>query len=79
MKSVIFSFATHNHQPLGNFEHVFERAYAESYLPFFALAEHYPKFRFATHFTGILLEWIEETIRSILHYWYGWLSPVSLK
>ena len=59
MKSVIFSFATHNHQPLGNFEHVFESAYEKSYLPFFALAEKYPKFRFATHFTGILLEWIE--------------------
>jgi alpha-amylase len=59
MKSVIFSFATHNHQPLGNFEHVFESAYAHSYFPFFALAEKYPSFRFATHFTGILLEWIE--------------------
>ncbi len=30
-----------------------------SYLPFFAFAEKYPSFRFATHFTGILLEWIE--------------------
>jgi 4-alpha-glucanotransferase len=59
MKSVIFSFVTHNHQPLGNFEHVFEDAYAKSYFPFFELASRYPKFRFATHFTGILLEWLE--------------------
>jgi hypothetical protein len=59
VNSVIFSFCTHNHQPLGNFDHVFEESYARSYLPFFELAEKYPKFRFATHFTGILLEWIE--------------------
>jgi 4-alpha-glucanotransferase len=59
MKSVIFSFATHNHQPFGNFEYVFEEAYANSYLPFFELAAQYPTFRFATHFTGILLEWME--------------------
>ncbi len=60
MKSVIFSFATHNHQPVGNFEHVFEESYARSYRPFFELAAKYPRVRFATHFTGILLEWLEE-------------------
>jgi len=59
MKSVIFSFATHNHQPLGNFGHVFGEAYAGSYFPFFKVAAKYPTFRFATHFSGILLEWIE--------------------
>src|SRR5215469_3104071 len=60
MKSVIFSFATHNHQPVGNFDHIFEESYRRSYLPFFELAERFPKVRFATHFTGILLEWMEE-------------------
>ena len=59
MKSVIFSFATHNHQPIGNFDHIFEESYRKSYLPFIELAERFPKVRFATHFTGILLEWIE--------------------
>lgn len=58
MKSVIFSFATHNHQPLGNFENVFEESYEKSYRPFFERAAKYPAIRFATHFTGILLEWI---------------------
>ncbi len=59
MKSVIFSIATHNHQPVGNFEDVFEDSYARSYRPFFKLAAKYPKVRFGTHFTGILLEWLE--------------------
>ncbi|HWF43451.1 MAG TPA: alpha-amylase/4-alpha-glucanotransferase domain-containing protein [Candidatus Kapabacteria bacterium] len=58
MKSVVFCFATHNHQPIGNFDHIIEEAYQHSYLPFFELAAKYPV-RFATHFTGILLDWLE--------------------
>ncbi|MEP7235422.1 MAG: hypothetical protein ABI778_09020, partial [Ignavibacteriota bacterium] len=57
MKSVHFCFATHNHQPIGNFDYVIEEAYEKSYLPFFKLAEKF-NFRFATHFSGILLEWL---------------------
>jgi alpha-amylase/alpha-mannosidase (GH57 family) len=58
MKSVTFCFATHNHQPIGNFDHVIEEAYRQSYLPFFELAEKYPEFRFGTHFTGVLVDWV---------------------
>ncbi|MFI5201986.1 MAG: alpha-amylase/4-alpha-glucanotransferase domain-containing protein [Candidatus Kapaibacterium sp.] len=59
MKSVIFTFTTHNHQPLGNFDHVIEEAFEKSYRPFFELVAKYPTIRFATHFTGLLLDWIE--------------------
>ncbi len=58
MKSVIFTFTTHNHQPLGNFDHVIEEAYHKSYRPFFELASRFPAVRFGTHFTGILLDWL---------------------
>ncbi len=58
MKSVIFTFATHNHQPIGNFDHVIEEAYEKSYRPFFELAAQFPTVRFGTHFTGILLDWL---------------------
>jgi len=57
MKTVNFCFATHNHQPIGNFDYVLEDAYKKSYLPFFELAQQYPV-RFATHFSGILLGWL---------------------
>ncbi len=57
MKTVNFCFATHNHQPIGNFDYVIEEAYEKSYLPFFQLAEK-SDLRFATHFSGILLEWL---------------------
>src|SRR5689334_8389185 len=58
MRSVTFCFATHNHQPIGNFDYVFEEAYQKSYLPFFKLASAY-EVRFATHFSGILLDWLK--------------------
>jgi 4-alpha-glucanotransferase len=59
LKSVIFCFNTHNHQPIGNFDNIIEEAYQHSYKPFFDIAERYPKVRFGTHFTGILLDWLE--------------------
>ena len=59
MKSVIFTFTTHNHQPLGNFDHIIEEAFEKSYRPFFELVAKYPSIRFATHFTGLLLDWLQ--------------------
>jgi alpha-amylase len=57
MKSVHFCFGTHNHQPIGNFDYVIEEGYQKSYLRFFEIARKY-RFKFATHFSGILLEWL---------------------
>jgi 4-alpha-glucanotransferase len=50
----------HAHQPVGNFDDVFERAYAKSYLPFIQLLARHPKIRVGLHYTGPLLEWIEK-------------------
>jgi len=49
----------HAHQPVGNFDSVFESAYALSYLPFVELLERHPAIRLGLHFTGSLLEWVE--------------------
>ncbi|HHM02863.1 MAG TPA: DUF1926 domain-containing protein [Caldithrix abyssi] len=59
MKRVKFVFGIHNHQPVGNFDFVFEEAYQKSYLPFLEVLERHPKIRIAIHFTGILLDWLE--------------------
>lgn len=59
MKTVNFCFGTHNHQPIGNFDYVIEEAYEKSYLPFFKLAAKYDV-KFATHFSGILLDWLQK-------------------
>jgi alpha-amylase len=60
MKKLKFAFAIHNHQPIGNFEHVFESAYTHSYLPFLEILERHPHFKISLHFSGILLEWISD-------------------
>ena len=49
----------HAHQPAGNFEHVFESAYARSYLPFLETLARHPNVHMGLHYSGCLLEWIE--------------------
>ncbi len=54
-----FILALHNHQPIGNFDHVFEQAYEESYRPFLELFERYESLKIALHTSGSLMEWLE--------------------
>ena len=51
--------ALHNHQPIGNFEHVFEQTYQDSYLRFLDVFERYPSLRVALHTSGSLMEWLD--------------------
>ena len=50
----------HNHQPVGNFDGVFEAAYQDSYSPFLDVLEHYPDLPVALHTSGSLLDWIAD-------------------
>jgi alpha-amylase len=49
----------HGHQPVGNFDAVFEQTYQRSYLPFVDCLTRHPGARMGLHFTGPLLEWFE--------------------
>ncbi|MDR0608898.1 MAG: DUF1926 domain-containing protein [Planctomycetaceae bacterium] len=60
MRPIRFIFAIHNHQPIGNFGHVFEQAYQESYLPFLDVFEGYGKIKLTLHTSGSLFEWLAE-------------------
>jgi 4-alpha-glucanotransferase len=53
-------FIIHAHQPCGNFEHVLEEAYENSYNAFLSLLEKHPHVRVALHYSGPLLLWIEK-------------------
>ena len=53
-------FGVHNHQPVGNFEHVLHEATERSYRPFLERLERRPEVRLTTHWTGSLLEWVRE-------------------
>ncbi|WP_165064627.1 alpha-amylase/4-alpha-glucanotransferase domain-containing protein [Paludisphaera rhizosphaerae] len=58
MSNLRLILALHNHQPVGNFEAVFESAYRDSYLPFLEVLERYPEIAFCLHTSGPLLEWL---------------------
>ena len=50
----------HNHQPIGNFDGVFEQAYRDSYLPFLEVFEDYESLKISLHTSGPLMEWLDE-------------------
>ncbi len=50
----------HAHQPVGNFDDVLERAYQRSYFPFLEAVQLHPSVRLGLHYSGPLLEWIEQ-------------------
>ncbi|HUK53347.1 MAG TPA: alpha-amylase/4-alpha-glucanotransferase domain-containing protein [Candidatus Binatia bacterium] len=49
----------HAHQPIGNFDSVFENSYQKSYLTFLQAVERHPGIRIGLHISGPLLEWLE--------------------
>lgn len=53
-------FALHNHQPVGNFDGVFEGAYNDSYRPFLEVMEDYPDIPWVLHTSGPLMEWLAD-------------------
>lgn len=56
--TIYLALAIHNHQPVGNFDHVFEQAYQEAYLPFVEVLERHPGVRMAFHYTGPVFDWL---------------------
>ena len=59
MKTVRLIMAVHNHQPVGNFDHIIEQACAQAYHPFLDIAEKFPSIRMVLHISGSLFEWAE--------------------
>lgn len=51
--------ALHDHQPVGNFDNVFEQAYQDSYLPLLDLLGCYPSLKISLHTSGSLMEWLD--------------------
>jgi len=59
MNSIRLCLVLHNHQPIGNFDGVFEQAYRDAYRPFLDVLEQYD-FPIALHTSGPLMEWLDE-------------------
>jgi len=66
MKTVRFVMALHNHQPVGNFHEVFEKACAKAYRPFLDIADRFPEIRMVLHYSGPLFEWLQHHDRELI-------------
>ncbi len=60
MGKVYLLLGVHNHQPVGNFDHVFREAHDRCYRPFLDLLREYPGLRISLHYSGPLLDWLEK-------------------
>ncbi|RMF78061.1 MAG: DUF1926 domain-containing protein [Chloroflexi bacterium] len=58
MAKLYLALVFHNHQPVGNFDHVFREAYDRSYIKLIELLERHPQVKAGMHFTGCLRDWL---------------------
>ncbi len=59
MNDLIFLFVVHNHQPVGNFDFVLDKAFRDCYRPFLEAMADKPTVKFSLHFSGPLWEYME--------------------
>src|SRR5512142_2581147 len=50
----------HNHQPIGQFDHVSEHSTNVSYLPLIELLERHSQIKVTLHYSGALLDWLKK-------------------
>ncbi len=57
---IYFIFGVHNHQPIGNFDFIFERACKEAYRPFLNILLAFPGIKLTMHTSGCLWDYFLE-------------------
>ena len=60
MGTVTLLLGFHNHQPQGNFDHVFRRGYEDCYQRLLDAVVSHPGIKVTFHYSGPLIEWLEE-------------------
>jgi len=56
----------HFHQPIGNFDNIFQRVYERCYKPFLDIVSQFPSIKINIHISGCLLEWLESNQPALL-------------
>ena len=59
MSKFKLAIGLHNHQPVGNFDSIFEETHANAYSPFLTLLQKHKNIRLSLHQSGILWDWQE--------------------
>lgn len=59
MAQLYFSLVIHNHQPVGNFDFVFQNAFEQAYQPLANSLDEHRAIKVAMHFTGPLIDWLK--------------------
>lgn len=60
MSKIFLSLIFHNHQPVGNFDFVFDEAFEKAYRPLTDCLARHPTVKATLHFTGPLLDWLRK-------------------
>jgi hypothetical protein len=79
VKKINLIFGTHNHQPIGNFDSVFEESYQKSYKPFLDVFEKFPNLKIAKHYTGILFDWLKAKHPDLLEHLGGFVKKGNVE
>jgi len=56
---ILLAFCAHSHQPVGNYDTVFEKGASQCYMPLLHILKDYPQIKMTLHYTGPLFEWFE--------------------
>lgn len=64
--SITLLFGVHNHQPVGNFSDVFQRANHNCYRPFIDTLYNFPQIKATLHFSGSLIDWLLDNDSQVL-------------
>lgn len=59
--------AFHAHQPVENFDHVFQSAFESSYQPFIETLKEFPEVKISLHISGSLLDWLLANRPQFIH------------
>lgn len=66
MKKQYLILGIHNHQPIGNFDFVFEGCYQKAYAPFWEILKKHPSIKISIHYSGTLWNWFLENSSSLV-------------
>ena len=77
--SIYFSLVLHFHQPVGNFDHVFARAYDLAYKPLLDHLWSYPDIRVGMHFPDVFWTGSWSTGLRFMIRWIVWSAGVRWK